>query len=102
MVAPVGAQSPDATLVAEVIGLMREKCRPFVTGSERVKAIDPQVRAPVVIDDRSRHDRYNDPGRPLTKRLPHGASVARRRSISACTGRLRAFCRVAVYSNCSR
>ena len=46
-------KSRGSTLVtsAEVIGLMREKCRPFVTGSERVKAIDPQVRAPVVIEE---------------------------------------------------
>jgi L-ascorbate metabolism protein UlaG (beta-lactamase superfamily) len=35
---------------AEVIGLMREKCRGFVTGSERVRAIDPQPGAPVVIE----------------------------------------------------
>ena len=36
---------------AEVIGLMREKCRPFVTGSDRVVAVDPQPGAPVVIGE---------------------------------------------------
>lgn len=34
----------------QVIGLMREKCREFVTSSPRVKPIDPQYGAPVVID----------------------------------------------------
>ena len=36
---------------AEVIGLMREKCRAFVTGSDRVVAIDPQPGAPVVLEE---------------------------------------------------
>lgn len=36
---------------AEVIGLMRERCRPFVTGSERVVAIDPQPGEAVVIEE---------------------------------------------------
>lgn len=35
----------------EVLGLMREKCRSFVTGSDRVLAIDPQPGQPVVLDE---------------------------------------------------
>ncbi len=30
---------------------------------------------PVVVDDRSQHDRYGDPGRPVKKTLPNGSSV---------------------------
>jgi L-ascorbate metabolism protein UlaG (beta-lactamase superfamily) len=47
-------QASDATRLvtsAEVIGLMREKCRAFVTSSERVVAIDPQPGAPVVLEE---------------------------------------------------
>jgi len=33
----------------QVIGLMREKCRDFVTSSPRIKQIDPQYGAPAVI-----------------------------------------------------
>ena len=36
---------------AEVIGLMREKCRAFVTSSERVEAVDPQPGEPVVLEE---------------------------------------------------
>jgi L-ascorbate metabolism protein UlaG (beta-lactamase superfamily) len=36
---------------AEVIGLMREKCRSFVTSSERIRAIEPQPGAPVVVEE---------------------------------------------------
>ena len=36
---------------AEVIGLMREKCRAFATSSDRVVAIDPQPGAPVVLEE---------------------------------------------------
>lgn len=32
---------------AQVLGLMREKCRAFVTGSPRVREIDPQYGSPV-------------------------------------------------------
>ena len=35
---------------AQVIGLMREKCRDFVTTSPRVHEIDPQYGAPAVIE----------------------------------------------------
>ncbi len=49
---------------AEVIGLMREKCRPFVTGSDRVVAIDPQPGEPVVIEE--------DGARVTVFRLSHG------------------------------
>ncbi len=35
---------------AEVVGLMREKCRSFVTGSDRVRVIDPQPGQPVVFE----------------------------------------------------
>ena len=35
---------------SQVIGLMREKCREFVTGSPRVAEIDPQPGRPVVIE----------------------------------------------------
>ena len=35
---------------AQVIGLMREKCRGFMTSSPRVHEIDPQYGAPVVIE----------------------------------------------------
>ena len=35
---------------AQVIGLMREKCREFMTTSPRVHEIDPQYGAPYVID----------------------------------------------------
>ena len=35
---------------AQVLGLMREKCRDFMTGSPRVHEIDPQYGAPAVIE----------------------------------------------------
>ena len=38
---------------AEVIGLMREKCRSFTSESERVIAVDPQAGQPVVIEEGS-------------------------------------------------
>lgn len=34
----------------EVIGLMREKCRSFVTGSDRLRIVDPQPGQPVVVE----------------------------------------------------
>lgn len=45
------SQSTRLVTSAEVIGLMREKCRAFVTGSDRVVAIDPQPGAPVVLEE---------------------------------------------------
>ena len=46
-------QSSATRLVtsAEVIGLMREKCRSFMTTSPRVVAIDPQPGQPVVVEE---------------------------------------------------
>jgi len=38
---------------AEVIGLMREKCRSFASESKRVVAVDPQADRPVVIEEGS-------------------------------------------------
>ena len=35
---------------AEVVALMREKCRSFVTGSKRVRTVDPQPGQPVVVE----------------------------------------------------
>jgi L-ascorbate metabolism protein UlaG (beta-lactamase superfamily) len=49
---------------AEVIGLMREKCRAFVTGSERVVAVDPQPGESIVIEE--------DGARVTVFRLSHG------------------------------
>jgi L-ascorbate metabolism protein UlaG (beta-lactamase superfamily) len=49
---------------SEVIGLMREKCRDFVTGSARVVMIDPQPGQPVVIEHGS--------ARVTAYRLSHG------------------------------
>ena len=45
-------KSKETILVtsAEVIGLMREKCRSFMTSSDRVRAVDPQPGQPVVIE----------------------------------------------------
>jgi L-ascorbate metabolism protein UlaG (beta-lactamase superfamily) len=49
---------------AEVIGLMREKCRAFMTTSARVQAIDPQPGKPVLIEQGS--------ARITVFRLSHG------------------------------
>ena len=46
-------QSSSDTLFysgSQVIGLMREKCRPFVTGSPRINEISPQYGEPVGIE----------------------------------------------------
>jgi L-ascorbate metabolism protein UlaG (beta-lactamase superfamily) len=46
-------QASTGTLLetsGEVIGLMREKCRPFILSSERVNEINPQYEAPVVLN----------------------------------------------------
>ena len=59
-------QSSATRLVtsAEVIGLMREKCRSFMTTSPRVVAIDPQPGQPVVVEQGS--------ARITVFRLSHG------------------------------
>jgi L-ascorbate metabolism protein UlaG (beta-lactamase superfamily) len=49
---------------AEVIGLMREKCRTFMTTSPRVESIDPQPGRPVVVQQGS--------ARITVFRLSHG------------------------------
>ena len=49
---------------SEVIGLMREKCRPFVTGSDRLRTVNPQPGQPVTIE--------NAGARVTVFRLSHG------------------------------
>jgi L-ascorbate metabolism protein UlaG (beta-lactamase superfamily) len=45
-------ESEESLLVtsSQVIGLMREKCRTFVTSSDRVSLVDPQPGQPVTIE----------------------------------------------------
>lgn len=46
------------------------------TTTRLIDWLDSDVPARIV-DDRSRNDRYGDPGSPVTRLLPHGARVAR-------------------------